>query len=176
VIQTLRSRTKEDCRPRLKHDTGSCVSFPYHCINYVYTAYQYELGLSMGLTNSPQFCMWTLCKMKRTRTGHLQWHGESTHKQVQDTHAQRARASPTHTLAGTGPRPRPTGFETRKQVQCTRIQVQSMRTQRGRCDVSSRARVPDVSQALVMSTALAPSSAYYACSKWLRMARLAAPE
>ena len=76
VIQTLRSRTKRGLRPWLKHDTVSYVSFPYRCINYVYTAYPYELNLSMGLSNSLQFRMSTLCKMKRTRTGHLQWHGE----------------------------------------------------------------------------------------------------
>ena len=116
----------------MKHDSGSCVSYPHRCVNYVYTVYPYELelGLSMGLTNSPQFRMSTECKMKRTRTGHLHWHGESTHKQVQGTHAQRARTSTTlaHTLAGMGPRPRPTSFETCKQVQCTRIQVQSTHT------------------------------------------------
>ena len=38
VIQTLRLRTqtKEDCRPRLKHDSGSCVSYPCCCINYLW--------------------------------------------------------------------------------------------------------------------------------------------
>ena len=35
---------------------------------------------------------------------------------------------------------------------------------------------PDVSQALAVSAALAPSSAYYAFSKWSRMAHLIAYE
>jgi len=87
---------KEDCRPRLKHDSGSCVSHPYRCINYVYTTYQYELGLSMGFTNSPQsacrhFARWSaraqdICSgMVKARTSRCK---ARTHKGPAQAHSQ----------------------------------------------------------------------------------------
>ena len=58
----------------------------------------------------------------------------------------------------------------RKQGQGTRIQVQSTHTQKGTGVASTQVRVPDMSQALVMTAASTP------VDEWSQRARMGAPE
>jgi len=93
-------------------------------LNYLCSSYPDELRLCIGLGKSPQLSMSTKCK-----TQHARRRRQGTRKQVQGTRAQRAHASTTHVLAGTGYLPRQTGGQS--QWNGTRMQVQSTRTQKG---------------------------------------------